>query len=233
MTTFSQLVDEITTELVRPDMRDSIVGYANATIRELHSRKGNSEPILFGENRIEDEFEVLALPALWPIPSAPRFQRLETIYDPIMNRYWTERALSKLYDPHIYPFWWYRTGPNFAITNVTVGQILNLAWFEFPRLLTYYPEATPQVRPAVYDPAADSYTYAAAYDVSDETRENARNLSTNWILLRWGELVVKAGIRAKVYSRMGDVDRSRIHYSAFETIREQMNASEEWQQNQL
>jgi len=230
MTTFSQLVDDMVLEHLRPDLRVTIASYANQTIRELHSRKGNSEPILFGANRLEVEFMFPSAPAVWPIPSGPRFQRMETAFSAVRGQYYTERALSRIYKDNQSPFCWYRSGSSFVFSNAEASEVMKISYFEFPRFLTYY---TAALRPAVWNPETEEYTYLAAYDIDDSTRENARDLTTNWILERWGEAVVKQGVRAKIFSRLGDGDRARMSYSAFESFREQMNASEEWQQNAL
>lgn len=230
MTTFSQLVDEITLELLRPDLRVSIAAYLNSTIREIHAVGNTGLPILFSENRLEVEFSPLTVPAVWPIPSTPRFQRLEVAYESVKGVYYKERALTRINDASMEPYWWYRTGSNIAFSNLEVGETVELAYFEFPRLLTYYAAAA---RPATWSSETETFTYLPAYDVDETTRENARNLSTNWLLLRWGELALKQGIRSKVWSRLGDMDRARIAYSAFEAMRVQLIASEEWKQNQL
>lgn len=229
MTTFSQLIDEMVLELLRPDLRTSITAYANSTIRELHAKPGNSAPILFGENRYEAEFSPLVVPAVWPIPSMPRFQRLEIAYEPVKGVYYTERALTRINDTSPNPYWWYRTGSNIAFSNLEVGETIDLAYFMFPRLLSYY--AVPD-RPATWDSTTEQFTYHAAYNGTPELQATARDLTINWILSRWGELAVKQGIRSKVWARLDD-NRARIAYSAFEAMREQLQAAEEWKQNQL
>lgn len=230
MTTFSQLIDEMVAEHLRPDLRIAITSYANQTIRELHSRKGNSEPILFGENRNEVEFTFPSAPAIWPIPSTTRFQRLETAYSPVRGVYYVERSLSRVYKENENPFCWYRSGPNFVFSMAEASEVMKISYFMFPRFLTYYATAD---RPATWDAESETFSYHADYTATAELQAEAESLTTNWILLRWGEAVVKQGIRAKVFSRLGDGDRARMSYSAFESMREQMNASEEWQQNAL
>ena len=70
-----------------------------------------------------------------------------------------------------------------------------------------------------------SFTYLPAYDVDDTTRENAHLLITNWLLIRWEELI-KEGVRAKLYKRVADQVRMRAAYSAFESARVAMGAAE-------
>lgn len=240
MTTFSQLIDEMVQELLRPDLRATIVAYANQTIREVHSQRRSSEPILFASNREEIEWVVPvgmggdAAPATWAIPSIARFQRLEAAYAIGRSAYFLEKKPARIHGDFPDPdnrYYWYRSGPVIAFGDRRLtsleGERFQLSYFLFPRLLKYYP---PSERPAVYDVETESFTYLAGID-TPEAQADAEEKSTNWVLLRWGEAVVKQGIRAKVYVRLGDDARSKTTYSLYESMREQMNASEMWQQN--
>lgn len=237
MSTFSQIVDEMVAEHIRPDLRASIVAYTNQTIRELHGRRNDGSPILFTGNRVEELWAVDATPALWPIPSVARFQRLETAFMVERGQYAFERSLSRVYEESQNAdtrYYWYRSGAFVAfgdrMGSLSTDDSIKLSYFMFPPLLKYYAEGS---RPATFDVETEEFTYHADYDVSDETRAEAEAKSTNWILLRWGEAVVKQGIRSKIYSRMGEIERGRLAYSHFESMREQMLTSETWQQNPL
>lgn len=233
MTTFSQLVDDMTTEHVRPDLRTSIAAYANQTIREVHAGRNNSAPILFGSNRYEAEWTVVGNPSLWTIPHVSRFQRLEAVYLVEAGVYAQERSPDRVYKDYSPEnrYYWYRTGAQIAIgdrsSQSLVGTTVRFSYFLFPKQLKYY---AANARPAVFDVETEGFTYAAGYEVSDESRAQAEELSTNWILLRWGEAVIKQGVRAKVFARLGE-ERARIAYSSFESMREQLHAAEQWQQN--
>lgn len=232
MTTFSQLVDEMTIELIRPDLLDTITSYVNQTIRELHARRADSSPILFASNRIEAEWTVAASPAVWPVPSVTRFQTMEAAYCEALDAVFKPRNPGRINEEQFAPsnrFYRYRTGPAFAFGDRArlslIGHTIKLSYFEFPRLLKYY---EPAARPAIWDMETESFAYADAYDSTAELRATAELLTTNWILLRWGESVVKQGVRAKVFARLGEQERSKTSYSAFEAMREAMNGNEGW-----
>lgn len=224
MTTFSQIVDELTTELLRPDFTEVISEYLNQTIREIHARRQTGNPVLYDANRLEVEVLVASLPATWTIPSVPKFQTLETVYYQERGVYALKRHPSRAFDNGLNnndPYW-YRSGGSIIFNGILEGETVKLSYFEFPARLKYYTAAT---RPATYDFEAESYTYLAAYDVNDTTRENARNLTTNWLLLRWAS-TLKEGVRAKVYKRLGEKDRAGMCFSAFEAQREGLLSSE-------
>lgn len=238
MSTFSQMVDELAAEHLRPDMRTrgDIQEYLNQTIRELHQKRavnGANMDILFESNRVEFEWTVPSpLPAVWDIPSVPRFQRLETVYYKELGVYSKKRHPSRAFqngllsqDPY-----WYRSGAGIVFSGIDIGLTVKMSYFLFPPRLKYYADATPQIRPAVYDYEADSYLYATAYDVDDDSRQAARDLSTNWILLRW-HAVVKEGVRAKIFKRQGEIERAKLCFSAFESLREGMHSSEAFEEN--
>lgn len=229
MTTFSQLIDDVVLEHLRPDLLVTITSYANQTIRELHSKPRDSAPLLFHSNRVELEYTTVAEPAVWEIPNVTRFQRLETAYLPVIGEYVRERSLSKLndYDNYV-KYAWYRSGPTIAFTNLVTGTEVQLAYFEFPRNLPYI---APASRTVTWSELTESFSFTGT--PTDEQKETILALNTNWIIERWGEAVVKQGIRSKVFARLGDADRSRMAYSQYESMREQMQASELWQQNAL
>lgn len=250
MTTFSQLVDEIAAEMVRPDMRTrgDIQEYTNQVIRELHTKRqtnGNSMAILFESNRLEDEVEIAELPAIWEIPAVARFQRFETAYYVERGCYARKKhpdrnLLSGIGNSDPY---WYRSGSGIVFNGINEGETIKLSWFEFPRRLAYYmqqsdptpiPNPAPSMalaapRPATWDYETEAFAYATAYDVNATTRENARNLTTNWVLQRWST-VVKEGVRAKIFKRQGEESRAKMTFSLYESLREGMHSSEAFEE---
>lgn len=222
MSTFSEVVDELTVELVRPDFKVAIADYLNLTIRESHQKKVNNEvvPVLFESNRVEDAVTVVSLPAIWDIPNVARFQYFETAFFPATGYYAHKRSVTRIKEdgPNSLEPYWYRAGSYIAFNGIGVGEDINLTYFQYPARLKYYPVAIPQTRPAVYDFEADTYIYATAFDVSPTTRENARNLVTNWLLLNHVE-IMKQGVRAKVWARLGETDRAKMGFSLYESLR--------------
>lgn len=222
MSTFSEVIDDLKAELVRPDLTASIADYLNLTIRESHQKKVNGDvvPVLYDSNRVEDTVTVASLPAIWDIPSIARFQYFETAFYPTSGQYAKKKSVTRTHENGNNPFdpFWYRAGGYIAFNGVNVGEVINLTYFQYPSRLKYYPVAIPQVRPAIYDIETDSFTYATAYDVDDTTRENARNLVTNWLLLNHVE-ILKQGVRAKVWARLGETDRAKIAFSAYESLK--------------
>lgn len=232
MSTFSQVVDEIVTEHLRPDLLVSVTSWLNETIREVHfdNRNGTNATVLYDANRVEDEFAPSVLPALWSIPAIARFQQLETAFYVERGVYAKKRNPTRAYEDgyeNIEPYW-YRSGSQLAFNGISIGDTAKLSWFEFPRRLNYY---TAALRPATYNIETDAWTYLSAYDVSDTTRENAQNLVSNWLLLRWTE-VLKEGVRAKLFKRQGEETRAKMCFSQFEALKLGLISSESYQMNE-
>jgi predicted DCC family thiol-disulfide oxidoreductase YuxK len=97
--------------------------------------------------------------------------------------------------------------------------------FEYPTALKYKVTAS---RPAQYD-VESGWTYATVgsvnYDLDADSRELARSLVTNWILLRWAD-ILREGLRAKIYKRLSDQLRAQTSYSLYSQLRQGLYTSE-------
>lgn len=226
MTTFSQCVDDVVVEMMRPDLLVASISYANQTLRELHFKPnpgGQPVPVHYDANRFEDEIAVNTVePFLWTIPAVNAFQSLETAYSPELGIYIKPKnpRISKApsFEPYANVFW-YRTGPSVAFAGLPNGSNLQLSWFEYVRSMGYIALAN---RVVTFDPLTQTYSKVGGGTPS----EAEMLLETNWMLQRWGESVVKEGIRAKMFKRIGDMDRGRMAYSSFESGRAGLWAAE-------
>jgi len=216
MTTFSQLVDDILVEMVRPDLRNSIIAYANQTLREIQLRPNSNTAVNYDANR----FEVpLAFSSdgmwLWSLPSATRFQDVEAIYVDDLGLYVPKRnpriALEFSFEPNP-DLYWYRSGAQIAINGVLNGWTGKISYFMYTQTLAYKAAGA---RIITYNVEDDTYLLASSGGVPTE-EELATE--TNWILQRWAD-TVKEGVRAKAYKRLADETRARMAYSSFETGR--------------
>jgi hypothetical protein len=219
MTTFSQLVDDVKTELLRPDMTAMLASYANQTIRELHFRPGLNAPILYDANRYEEELAITTERTwLWTIPSSTRFQNVEAIFINDLGIYLQPKNPRIALEPSFQPFadrYWYRSGATIALQGVATGWTGLMSYHMFPRTLAYKPASGAGARLIRFDPDTDSYVLIVG---GGEPSEAQLELETHWLLQRWGD-TVKEGVRAKAYKRLGDMDRTRISFSAFESMR--------------
>lgn len=224
MTTYSQLVDDLVAETVRPDKLESIARYVNQTMRELHFRPQTNAPIHYDANRFEDEVIVSAqTPYLWPIPSITRFQGIECIFVEEYGLYVPMRvpSMTRGYTASQRPFpdlYYYRTGASIAISGVTQGNTLKFAWHEFVRNFPYKPVAD---RIVIFDPQDEVFELAGGGVPTQEQIES----ETNWMLYRWPETVAE-GTRAKTYKSIGDEVRARMSFSSFESMRSSLWNSE-------
>jgi hypothetical protein len=220
VTTFSQLVDDLVRERQRPDLLQSAAMGANQVIRQIHFRgsgPGGSR-IQFDANRFEASITLEgAEPFLWPIPHPNRFQGIEAIWNRTLNGYHqlrrpaVNRALSK--EPFAERFW-YRTGPQIALSGARLGHQLDISFFEYPRRLPYLAVAD---RTVIYNAEEDTYELAGGGTPTEEQLE----AETNWVLTRWAS-VVEAGVRNLLFAYTGDEARTRVSFSIFENLRTQL-----------
>ena len=226
MTTFSQLVDELVLETRRPDMRNEIGTYLNQTIRELHFEPTKGNAIFYKSNLGEEiVLATLASGQGWTIPDSTIWQTMAAVrFDSVFD-------LGKpVYPPFLTPgrglngrqYFYYQAGDSYFFSGYGgVGAAISLAYYQYVRRLKYYAAGA---RPAEYDDDS-GWTYAAAFDGTPELQASAQRFTTNWLLMRWKEVIAE-GLRAKVYKRLSDDLRARTCYSLYSTLRQGLYTSE-------
>lgn len=223
MTTFSQFVDAMIGETKRFDLASEIGAYINQTVREVHFRSDTGSILYFKSNLQELLLTANSDSSFgWDIPNPQVFQGLVGVnYADVWD---CERSCQGMWAQEVTPsrnaqhhrYSFYRIGDGFAFSGYgSTGSVIKLAYFEFPRRLKYYAVAN---RPASWDDEI-GWTYKAEYDVDETTRATARKLVSNWLLLRWYDVLTE-GVRAKVYKRTSDEVRGRTAYSLFSTLRQ-------------
>jgi hypothetical protein len=229
MTTFSQLVDKMVLECKRPDMVAEIATYLNQTIRELHAHPQTGGIIFYADNLKEDRVTVVTSdgtyawqgikPGVYQGGLRARYDAVWQDNQPVWPR---EVTPGRHMEQHKHRF--YRSGQQIFFTGCGgVGSTISLLWYEYPPSLTYGVTGT---RPAILG-VDGTWTYAPAYDTDETTRAVARDLVTNWLLLRWS-MVLEEGIRAKVYKRVADTERAATSYSMYSAQRMNVFTGEAW-----
>lgn len=226
MTTFSQLVDEMVSETKRHDLVSEISRYLNQTIRELHFSTDRNAIIFFPENFYEE----LLTPDVesgytWEIPIPTHFQKMlgvkySSVLDRDGNPVWAAETTPGRHLNQM-DYYYYRVGGTFVFSGYGgVGSSIAIGYYEFPRGLKY---KTAAARPATYD-LESGWSYADDIN-TPELEAAARLLTTNWLLMRWPEVVAE-GVRAKVYKRLSDTERARTSYSLYGSLRQGLWTSE-------
>lgn len=218
MTTFSQLVDRVAKEIVRPDMVEKLPGYLNQTIREMFEHAETARPVFFDDSRFEERIIIDTLSDLsesyiWPLPRPTRFQMLESAYYESIRRYARKGNPKNSLVRNDFEvndrYFWYRIASSIVFAAPgRIGDAIRVSWFEYPRALTYQ---TPLLREVVYNESEDTY------EVKPGSSADALEKATNWLLQRYPETLAE-GIRAKAYKRMDD-ERQRTHYSQYQAER--------------
>lgn len=226
MYTFSQLVDEIVSETKRPDLVSDISRYLNQTIRELHFTEDRNAALKYIENYKETTLLTTTESGQqWEIPDPTRFQglsgaRYDNVFDDDGNPVWARETTP---GRHLnqYREFTYRVGGSYVFAGYGgIGATISLAWFDFPPGLKY---KSAGARPASYD-VESGWTYAAGI-VTDEEKLGAQLLTSNWLLMRWNDVLAE-GLRAKVFKRVSDDSRSRTSYSLYQSLRHGLWTSE-------
>lgn len=230
MFTLSQLVDDLAAECSRPDMLSDLARFVNQTIREVHISPDRKAAVLFKSNFQELQLQATSETGFtWDVPNPATFQVMAGVqfpetYDFGGNAVWAKEVTP---GPHLRQkdYYYYRVGDTFAFSGYGgLDRYINLGYYEFPKSLKYYPDDA--TRPAEYDPE-DGWTYPAGA-ATDEDKATARLNSTNWLILRWSD-VVSEGVRAKLYKRLADTERARTSYSMYESLRQGLWTSETMQ----
>lgn len=230
MPTLSQMVDEVVLETRRPDLRNQVVNYLNQTVREIHAEPQRGNVAFYSDNYRETQIVVDSVDRQsWVMPNLSLFQqevavRFDGAYHRDGRRVYAQKVTP---GPRMESedYYYYRAGETFVFGGVrgygALGTTISIAYYEYPRSLKYYASAN---RPASYD-VVDGWSYHDDFNTNDETREAARSLVTNWVLMRWTECIME-GLRAKIYKRLSDDVRQRTAYSLFMQMRMQLYTSE-------
>ena len=210
---FSEAVDTVITRTARSDKLADIVGYLNSTIKECQLLQ------FFAQDLIEDTITgITASPYTWTRPARLRLLRTVRYDDDVYPLYKLPGKAQVGVDNYYY------AGAGYYVFKGSFDSEIDVAYYRYLPRLAYYAEAD---RPAVYNENLDTWTYAAAYDIDDHTRETARNLVSNWLLSNWGEMIIEGGM-AKLYKSTGD-QRTITSYSMMKTQQTLMLAQETYE----
>jgi predicted secreted protein len=221
------MVDELVAEVRRPDMLTDTLRYLNQTVREAHFSTDRKAAILYRSNFAELQLTAnVATGFSWNVTNPATFQGMSGVqypetFDSDGYAVWPAEVMPGRHlrgKDHYY----YRVGDTFVFSGYNgIGSLINLGFHQFPPSLKYYAIAD---RPATYD-VEDGWSYHASYNSTDELKETARGLVTNWLIHRWAD-VISEGLRAKIYKRISDTERARLCYSAYESLRQGLWTSE-------
>jgi len=226
MTTFSQMVDDIVSEVKRPDLTSDTARYVNQTIREAHFDPGTNAVHFFKRNGAELQLTATAADTqVWQIPNPTNFQKLAAVQFPNQIGYDGECVWAKETTPgrHLRDLsaYYYQAGSSFVFSGYGgIGALINLFYFKFPPSLPYFPA---NCRPMEYNEYGQK-VYGDQW-IHEDDHENADILTTHWLLEGWKDVIAE-GVRAKVYKRVSDTERARTCYSLWTQLRRGLVTSE-------
>ena len=197
--TFSAAVDHVRSRSGRWDKTTDIKGYLRATMREAQVKA------FFANDLVEDQLTPNADPYTWTKPNTFR-QMLAVSYPHLVDS--QGRPIIPSYIPpskklirSTSPYFYY-DGPTyfiFAGHGTTGTPLINIAYGEYISPFAYY--GTLADRPATFDEETQTWSYKTA--TTDDEKQAARDLVTNWLLFNWFDLCVE-GCLAKLYKNFAD-----------------------------
>lgn len=228
MTTFSQMVDLLLKEIVRPDMVTMLPNYLNQTIREMHTNAQTSQPVAYADNRIEHAITIDSTVEgtdsfVWPLPDPTRFQMVEAVYYRGWGIYAKPRtpdvARVRNFSDPLREYYYYRSGPNLAFSRPGgVGDVIEASILYYPSRLVYQSLIGNQ-RKVKWNYETETFEYLNGGTIADLDK------ATNWLIQRHSDCLLE-GTRAKAYKRMDDQNRAKLAYSQYESMRAAVIATE-------
>lgn len=214
--TFSAAVDDVLARGQRPSRKLDVIGYIRQSLRECQVLS------TFDRDMIEDQIIATANPHIFTVPD--RFRILRTMRYNIAtsnqtHTYPKERLPGKVQAGE--DTYYYRAADYFTMKGVAVGTLIDIAYYEYLLKIPYYDVAD---RPASFSLEDNAWSYLPAYDVSDETRLNARIKVTNWLLTAWYDLIVEGGL-AKLLKTVGD-PRSPSSFGLYKQLQQDLKKGE-------
>lgn len=211
---FSEVVESVMVRTGRVTAADrtNIVDFVNSTVRECQTVDG----LMFHRDFVEGRTTITADPTIWTMPSD--FRLMRTVRYPDGSYPPFQLPGKVLFDMAQY---YYSAGTYLTMVGCGTSGQMAYGYYRWLPRLKYYPEAE---RPAVYDEAADSWTYLN--DITDpDAQEIARARVSNWLLLNHTELI-KEGATAKMCKLVKDGERAVQAYSLYKQMQDAMKRSE-------
>ena len=212
--TASAAVDEVIARSGRPDRKADIIAFIRTSIRECQVLA------FFRNDMTEDTLTADAGPFIWTYPQ--EFRILRTVEYPINNlqgkaRYPREILPGKLQREEVY---YYYGGPGYyAFAGLSVGDLINVAYYSYLRKLPYYEIAA---RPATFSLEDNAWTYLTA--TTDADKLIAREAVSNWLLFNYYDTIVEGGL-AKILKVVGDA-RAVSSFALYKSYQKDLKAAE-------
>lgn len=218
---FSELVDEIVKTTGKINRQTDIASYINASVRECAVLK------TFYRDQMETQLTIPAEPFIWTYPS--NFRGIQAAKLPAD---FANAQQHDIYFKSSVPgrrqqdlnYFYYGIQDAIVFSGGSTGSLIDIAWFRYPWPLNYYAVGS---RPAVYDQEEEikgnnPWTYLPEYDTDDTQRELARELVSNWLLLRWKDLI-REGANSKLFRLQDESEgKSRGTFGLYKNLQQDL-----------
>jgi hypothetical protein len=221
--TFSKLIDDAIARSRRPGLILDIIGYANSTIRECEVLA------FFKRDLVEDQLTADASPFIWEHPL--RFRMLRTAFYLTKNIYpgFVQPGLKQ--EQYETPYFYYGASTYIVFAGVDVGDLIDVAYYEYLRRLRYYEDTTGN-RPAYFDDSTETWYYwdGSAYVTTLGTTAldlAAQALVTNWLVFNWYDTILE-GTLAKLFKDQQD-PRSPTSFALYKSYQKSLSGGEPYE----
>lgn len=216
--TFTAAVDTAIERSGRPDRLQDCVSWARSTMRECQVRSN------FELDLIEDVIPANLDPFIWTKPSILR--QVRTVQYPGLF----DPQGHEIYPPMILPgrkqrgevYFWYPSGDSFIFVghsgSASAATSINIAYMAFFTALKHYTSS--ETQPATFSIEDDAWSYDTTLYTTDDEKETARALVTNWMLSGWFDMIIE-GTLAKLYKTTGD-DRSVPTFALYKSLQKDL-----------
>jgi hypothetical protein len=216
--TFSAAVDAVLVRSGRPERRADAISYVRQTLRECQTLKKTR----FARDLIELSITSTGSPHIWDRPQELRIVRTAkyaTVFDRRGNAIYPKFLRpGKMQEDE--PYLYYGGPTYYAFKGADAGVQIDIAYYAYFKKLPYYAVAD---RVATFDLDTDTWSYLAA--TTDQEKEAARNLVSNWLLFDWYDLILE-GALAKILKTVND-DRAVSTFALYKSLQNDLIAGEE------
>lgn len=229
---FSQLIDNAIMATGKPQSLISIVGYANATIRECQTLG------LFARDLLELEVVV-------PDPNNSSFYSWDRDSNLFRSIRTAKYLTADVYPELILPgrkatgktYYFYAADNYYVFNGVMPGETIGIAAYYWAKRLSYFnqlgvnsstmPGGPYDIRPAYFDEDSQLWMYLNADEddyvttLGDPVEEAARQVAAlNWLITDWYDVVL-AGTKAKIFASASD-PRSSAEFAMYTQLKTAM-----------
>lgn len=235
-TSFSAIVDEIMITTGMHSEYGRVVGYLRTTLHETHS-KG-----YFFRDMEEVSIVTDVTPYIYKLPFNWKRAKFLQISGTATNKPTPIPLIAPGINTRNLDVYYYQTLDSLVFSGVPIGSTIAIAYYVHPRVFNYYHKLGSTDNPAISQGIVPAYLddfgvwhYLTTDGNGNSTYiptlgsaildEAAQNISGDWIVFKYHQMLIQ-GTLAKAFKDRGDIPRSTLSFSLYQTLLSDMIQSE-------